>query len=116
MCLTNQKNGWKKGVIHYEAISGDSDPKCLVLTLVNRVYGILWHGCTEKSLLCDYWDGIPWAQVTGDNMVTGVAGGAMALKINDINISNSVIKKYFDGQVWLSCITPTTKFDISLLE
>ena len=74
------------------------------------------NGGNQESLLCDYWDGLQWRQITSDNITLVVkvavlrlnladqsvtpndvgshslrAGGAMALRLN--GVSDTLIKK-----------------------
>ena len=115
MKLTNQKNGIKNGVIHHEALPHGTK-FCPVNALAKRCRHVYRNGGTKESLLCDYWDGLQWRQVTSDNITLAVkvavlklnlaeqgitpndvgshslrAGGAMALKLN--GVSDTMIKK-----------------------
>ena len=115
MRLTNQKNGQKNGLIHHEA-NDNGDGLCPVRALAARVSHILDNGGTQDMLLCSYWNGFRWDEITAENIgdtiklavvTTGLhkkgitpndvgshslrAGGAMALKLN--GISDTTIKK-----------------------
>ena len=115
MRLTNQKNGQKNGMIHHEA-NDNGDGLYPVWALAARVSHMLDNGGTHYILLCSYWNGLRWDEVTAENIgdamkvavvTTGLhekgitpndvgshslrAGGAMALKLN--GISDTTIKK-----------------------
>ena len=90
--------------IHHESFASDLSP---VTSLSRRVHHILAAGGTEKSFICEYWDGLTFQTLTPNNLITSIqlsivllsldkaginpylvgvhslrAGGAMALKLH----------------------------------
>ena len=89
---------------------------CPVNALAKQCRHVYCNGGNQESLLCDYWDGLQWRQITSDNITLVVkvavlrlnladqsvtpndvgshslrAGDAMALRLN--GVSDTLIKK-----------------------
>ena len=104
MKITNQKNGRMGQTIHHEAFDTDI---CPIQSLARRVNHILSTGGSDKSFMCEYWDGTSFQTVTPNDLITSIrlsiillgldkaginpdlvgvhslrAGGAMALKLH----------------------------------
>ena len=104
MKITNQKNGRMGQTIHHESFNSALSP---VRSLARRVNHILSTGGTDKSFICEYWDGMAFQTVTPTDLITSIrlsiillgldkaginpdlvgvhslrAGGAMALKLH----------------------------------